>query len=53
MHNKIYLLSLVPHGDISQILFWTSRKVKLEGEAEHIVNTSEEVQAALHLCLDL
>ena len=53
MHETVYLLCLVPHSDITQILFWTSGKVKLEGKAEHIVNTAEEVQTAFHLRLDL
>lgn len=49
----MYLLSLVPHSDVTQKLLRTSREMKLEGESEHVVNTVEEIQATLHLCLDL
>ena len=49
VHDALYLLSLVPHSDVTQILLWTGGEVKLEGESEHMVNTAEEVQTALHL----
>lgn len=48
-----YLLSLVPHSHIAQILLWTSGEMELEGESEHVINTAEEVQATLHLRLNL
>ncbi len=49
MHDAVYLLSLVPHSDVAQILLWTGGEVELEGEAKHMVNTAEEVKAAFHL----
>lgn len=47
------LLSLIPHGNISQKLLRTRGEIQLEGEAEDIVDAAQEIQTALHLRLDL
>lgn len=47
------LLSLVPHSDVSQKLLRTCGEMQLKRESEHIVDTAQEIQTALHLRLDL
>lgn len=53
MLEIVYLLSLVPHSDVTKIFLWTGGEVKLERESKHIVNAAEEIQTALHLSLNL
>lgn len=48
-----YLLSLVPHFWVSQELFGSCGQVEFESEAKHVVHSSQEVQAAFNLLLDL
>lgn len=48
-----YLLSLVPHFWLSQELLGPGGQVEFEGEAKHVVHSSQEVQAAFDLRLDL
>ena len=49
MHDTLNLFCLVPHSDVTQILIWACREVKLEGKSKHIVNTAQEVKTTLHL----
>lgn len=49
--NKItvYLLSSIPHFNISQILFRTSREVQFKGKSKDIINSTQELETALYL----
>lgn len=49
MRFALHLFRLVPHSDVTQILLWTSREVKLKGESKDIIDAAEEVKTAFHL----
>lgn len=48
-----HLLSLVPDIWVPQELLWSGGQVEFEGEAEDVVHSAQEVQAALDLPLNL
>lgn len=48
-----YLLCLVPDLWIPQELLWSCGEIEFESEAKHIIHSTQEVQAALDLLLNL
>lgn len=48
-----YLFCLVPDVRVPQELLWSCGQVEFESEAKHLIHSSQEVQAALDLLLNL
>lgn len=48
-----YLFSLIPHFNITKILFRTGGEIKFEGESKHIIDSTQELQTPLDFSFNL